>query len=87
MADHAFPEVVFLEFVLKALLDHPEAIHIDRRVDELGTLLELTVDPEDTGKVIGKGGQTLNSIRVLLRLLGAKKGGERINIKLLDHHD
>ncbi len=45
---------------------------IDRRIDEKGVLLELTVDAEDLGRVIGKRGGTAQSIRTLLRALGVK---------------
>lgn len=74
----------FLKYVLEAILDHPEDIKIDRKIDDLGILLELTVHKEDVGKVIGKGGQTLKSLRVLLRLIGSKNDGQRINLRLLE---
>ncbi len=62
----------FVEFVVKALVDNPDQVVIDRSVDERGVLLELTVAPEDMGKVIGKAGSTAKAIRTLLRVLGAK---------------
>jgi hypothetical protein len=39
----------FIEYVVKSLVGKPDAVHIDRRIDEKGVLLELTVDPEDLG--------------------------------------
>lgn len=55
----------FVEFVVKALVDNPDQVVIDRSVDERGVLLELTVAPEDMGKVIGKAGSTAKAIRTL----------------------
>ena len=63
----------FLEYVVKEIVDKPEAVKIDRTVDERGVLLELTVDPEDMGKIIGKAGATAKAIRTLLRVLGDRK--------------
>ena len=57
----------FIEYVVKSLVGKPDAVHIDRRIDEKGVLLELTVDPEDLGRVIGKRGATAQSLRTLLR--------------------
>lgn len=73
----------FVEYVVKSLVGNPEAVKIDRRVDEKGVLLELTVDPEDLGRVIGKRGATAQSIRTLLRALGTKQEA-RYNLKIVD---
>lgn len=73
----------FVEYVVKSLVGHPDAVKIDRRVDEKGVLLELTVDPEDLGRVIGKRGATAQSIRTLLRALGTKQEA-RYNLKIVD---
>ncbi len=74
----------FIEYVVKSMVDHPGDVVIERKVDELGTLLELHVHPEDIGKVIGKEGQTIKSLRILLRVVGAKDGGSRVNLRLID---
>ena len=74
---------VFLEYVVKELVDQPDKVVIKRTVDERGVLLELTVDPEDMGKIIGKAGATAKSIRTLLRVLGAKDDA-RYNLKIVD---
>ncbi len=73
----------FVEYVVKSLVGKPEAVKIDRRVDEKGVLLELTVDAEDLGRVIGKRGATAQSIRTLLRALGTKQEA-RYNLKIVD---
>lgn len=73
----------FVEYVVKALVENPDAVKVERSVDDMGTLLELTVDPADMGKVIGKAGATAKSIRTLLRVLGAKSD-ERVNLKIVE---
>ena len=73
----------FVEYIVKSLVGNPDAVSIERRVDEKGVLLELTVHPEDLGRVIGKRGATAQSIRTLLRALGTKKAA-RFNLKIVD---
>ena len=71
----------FLEFVVKALVDTPSAVRTDRKVDEMGVLITLKVDPADMGKIIGRNGQTAKSIRALLRVVGVKNNA-RVNLKI-----
>ncbi len=73
----------FVEYVVKALVTNPDAVQVKRSVDDMGVLLELTVDPVDMGKVIGKAGATAKSIRTLLRVLGAKSDA-RVNLKIVE---
>ena len=73
----------FVEYVVKSLVSNPDAVKINRTIDEKGVLLELTVDPEDLGRVIGKRGATAQSIRTLLRALGTKQEA-RYNLKIVD---
>jgi predicted RNA-binding protein YlqC (UPF0109 family) len=74
----------FVEFVVKSLVSKPDEVKVDRRIDEKGVLLELTVDPDDLGRVIGKRGGTAQSIRTLLRALGTKNEA-RYNLKIVDN--
>ena len=74
----------FVEFVVKSLVSKPDSVSVTRRIDEKGVLLELTVDPEDLGRVIGKRGATAQSIRTLLRALGTKNDA-RYNLKIVDN--
>jgi hypothetical protein len=74
----------FIEYVVKSLVGKPDSVHIDRSIDEKGVLLELTVDPEDLGRVIGKRGATAQSLRTLLRALGTKNDA-RYNLKIIDN--
>lgn len=72
----------FLDYVIKALVDHPEDVVITRSVDELGVLLTLTVNPDDMGKVIGKGGRiATQAIRPLLTAVGLKHNA-RVSLKI-----
>ncbi len=74
----------FVEYIVKSLVGNPDAVKVDRRIDEKGVLLELTVDPEDLGRVIGKRGATAQSLRTLLRALGTKNDA-RYNLKIIDN--
>lgn len=74
--DHAF-----LDFVIKSLVDNPDAVVIKRSVDEMGVLLELTVSPDDMGKIIGKDGNIAKALRTLLRVVGMKHNA-RVNLKI-----
>ena len=71
----------FLEYVVKALVDNPNDVKIDRTVDEMGVLISLTVNPADMGKIIGRMGNTAKAIRTLLRVIGMKNNA-RVNLKI-----
>ena len=71
----------FLEFVVKELVDHPEAVKVNRTVDQMGVLLTLDVHAEDMGKIIGRSGATAKAVRTLLRVVGMKNNA-RVNLKI-----
>ena len=71
----------FLEYVIKALVDKPEDVKINRVVDEMGVRLTLSVNQEDMGKVIGRSGATAKAIRTVLRVVGMKNDA-RVNLKI-----
>ncbi len=71
----------FLEYVVKALVDHPEDVKINRSVDEMGVLLTLSVNKDDMGKIIGRSGQTAKAVRTVLRVVGMKHDA-RVNLKI-----
>src|SRR6185437_7162288 len=73
----------FVEYIVKSLVNNPDGVKVDRRIEEKGVLLELTVDAEDLGRVIGKRGATAQSLRTLLRALGTKNEA-RYNLKIVD---
>lgn len=76
-------EIEFLQFVIENLVTHKDEIHIERTQDELGTLLTLKVNKEDMGVIIWKNGNTVSSIRSLLKIIGTKTN-QKINLKVLD---
>jgi uncharacterized protein len=73
----------FVEYVVKALVDHPEDVRTERKVDEMGVLITLFINPQDFGQVIGRSGQTAKALRTLLRIVGAKNRS-RVNLKIYE---
>lgn len=71
----------FLEMIVKALVDNPADVLVDRTVDEMGVLLTLSVNQADMGKIIGRQGNTAKAIRTLLRVVGMKHNA-RVNLKI-----
>lgn len=71
----------FLEYLVKSIVDHPDDVVVDRKVDEMGVLLSLKVNPQDMGQVVGRQGATAKSIRSLLRIVGIKNNA-RVNLKI-----
>ena len=71
----------FLEFIIKNLVEHPDDVKVERKVDEMGVLLSLKVNPEDMGQVIGREGSTARAIRNLIRIVGLKNHA-RVNLKI-----
>lgn len=71
----------FLDYVVKALVDHPADVKLSRKVDEMGVLLTLSVNGEDMGKIIGRQGNTAKAMRTLLRVIGMKNNS-RVNLKI-----
>lgn len=75
------PDLDFLDFVVKAIVEHPEEVKIDRKVDEMGVLLTVNVHKDDMGQLIGRQGSTIRAIRSLLRIIGLRNHA-RVNIKI-----
>lgn len=71
----------FLEYIVKSIVDNPDDVKVEQTTDEIGTLLTLTVNPEDMGQVIGRQGSTAKSMRTLIRVAGMKTGA-RVNVKI-----
>ena len=74
----------FVEYIVKSIVSNPDAVTVNRTVDERGVLLELTVNDEDLGRVIGKRGSGAQALRTLLRALGTKNDA-RYNLKIVDN--
>lgn len=56
-----------VEFIAKSLVDHPENVKVTTREEDDSVVIELVVDPEDTGKVIGKQGRIAKAIRTIVK--------------------
>ena len=71
----------FVEYVVKAIVSTPDAVNTEKKVDEMGVLITLNIDPADMGYVIGRKGQTIRAIRSLVKIVGAKNNA-RVNLKI-----
>lgn len=71
----------FVEFVVKQIANFPDDVKVERKIDEMGVLITLDVNPQDMGMVIGREGATAKAIRTLLRVIGAKNNA-RVNLKI-----
>ena len=76
-------EQQFVEYIVKAIVDQPDSVVVERSIDEMGILISLQVSPDDMGTIIGKEGRTAKSLRTLLRVLGAKQDA-RVNLKIVE---
>lgn len=73
----------FIDYVVRAIVQFPDDVDVTQTTDNLGVLITLKVNKEDMGKIIGKSGQTAKSLRILLRMMGAKTN-ERFNLKIIE---
>lgn len=73
----------FLEFLVKSIVDNPDDVTVERKVDEMGVLLSLKVNPLDMGQIVGRQGATAKAIRSLLRIVGIKNHA-RVNLKIVE---
>lgn len=80
MADKLFDQE-FVEYIVRAIVNHPDDVRTERIVDERGVLITLHINQEDMGYVIGRQGQTARALRTLLKVVGAKNNA-RVNLKI-----
>ncbi len=86
MADstvEALPGYDFIKTVLEMLVEDKDQLFVEGKIDELGVLITVRVSDKDMGKLIGKSGQTIKSIRTLLRVIGGTLN-QRVNLKVLE---
>ena len=76
-----FRDQEFLEMAVKMLVDVPEDVKVERKIDEMGVLITLDVNPKDMGMVIGREGATAKALRTILRVIGARNNA-RVNLKI-----
>jgi len=72
-----------VETIVTSLVDEPDAVVVSEVKSPGSTLIELSVAAPDMGRVIGKGGRIINSIRALLQVPAAKEG-TRVSLELLE---
>ena len=73
----------FVEYIVKNLVDNPEQVKINEIVGKHTLIIELSVEKSDIGKIIGKKGKTINSIRTLLMSV-ASRNNIRVNLEILE---
>lgn len=71
-----------VEYVAKSLVDDPSQVQVTEIEGATSVILELTVAPEDMGRVIGRNGRVANAIRTLLRVIAAKQG-KRVTLEIV----
>ena len=72
-----------IEYIVRALVDKPDAVELRDTPSEGGVLYELKVAPEDIGKVIGRDGRTVNALRTVLAAAASGKG-EKARLEIID---
>jgi uncharacterized protein len=73
-----------VEFVAPWLVDNPDEVSVEEVADDRGgVVIELTVDPEDVGKVIGKRGRIIRAIRILAKAAG-QRSGATVTVEVMD---
>jgi len=81
--ERVFPMKEFVEYIIRNLVDNPDSVDVQTRDEENGVLLELRVDPQDVGKVVGKKGRTINAVRTITMMACARLGC-RVRIELVE---
>ena len=71
----------FVEYLIKEIVNNPDAVEVTRTVDELGVLLSVKVAPEDMGLLIGRSGSTAKAVRTLARIVGMRNNA-RVNLRI-----
>lgn len=82
-SDPTLPGYAFVRSVLEMLVEDKDELVIEAVQDELGILITVKVSEKDMGKLIGKAGQTIKSLRTLLRVIGGA-ANQRVNLKVLE---
>ena len=72
-----------VEYIVKSLVDEPDAVEVNVVEGEKSTILELRVSPDDIGKVIGKQGRIAKALRTILSAT-ATKSGKHASLEILD---
>ena len=71
-----------VEYVAKSLVEDPSQVKVNMHETAHSIILELHVAPDDMGRVIGRGGKVINSLRTLVRI-AAMRQGKRVTLELV----
>ena len=72
-----------VEVIAKSLVDHPEDVRVEEKQQDRQVTLELRVDEDDMGKVIGRQGRIVKEIRILMRAV-AQRQGKKVSVDIMD---
>lgn len=73
----------FFDYLVKNLVDEPDAVEIQIVEKDNGTLIEVRVSPDDVAKVVGRKGRIINSLRTIAMTVGARFG-QRVRLELVN---
>ena len=73
-----------LDYLVRELVDDPDAVQIEEAEDDLGVVFTLRVGPDDMGKVIGRGGRTARAIRTVMKAAGMRAGIQHTAVEIVD---
>ena len=73
-----------LDFLVRELVDEPDAVQIEEAEDDRGVVFTLRVGPDDMGKVIGRGGRTARAIRTVMKAAGMRAGIQHTAVEIVD---
>ena len=72
-----------LTYIAQNLVEHPQAVDVQETEADGNVVLELRVDPNDMGKVIGRQGRIAKEIRTLMRSV-AQRQGKKVSVEIVD---
>ena len=72
----------FIAYLIKNLVDLPDAVDINIVENEQGTVVEVKVSPQDVGKVVGRQGRTVKALRTIAMTVGARVG-RRVRLEVI----
>jgi uncharacterized protein len=71
-----------VEYIARNLVNNPEAVKVTEIRNDFNITIELSVDPTDAGKIIGKDGRVVKAIRTLVGIIAAREG-KRVNLEVI----
>ena len=71
-----------VETIVQSLVDEPSEVHVNETSGESIIILEISVAPDDVGKVIGKEGRIANAIRTVVKAAAAKQD-KKVTVEIM----